>query len=368
MAEKNFEVIEGWTGPGRRDDRIEPLPSVDDGLHIDLGKRGQYEWWYFDAHLDSGHTLVVFFYAANPNPGLQGKAGIEIVLLNPDGKRIQKFFPYSNSEFTASRLKPEITIGGNTLRVNQSDGKLPVYELNITEQGLGCHLVYTAEVNGWKPGTGLSHFGSLGYFGWVVPFPRAAVAGTLTQGGRTLQVSGIGYHDHNWLNFPFQTIIDYWMWGRVYSKSFTVAYAYIQCNQKVNNHTVRVLMLADGKEVVLSTGEFEFIQDAFEYNSQAKYLFPKRISLSAPGVLNLTLTLNRILEAQDMLENFNPVLRFLAKHILRLKPGYFRLASDFELVVNRAGTTSQETGTTLHEIVLFKPVQGSNLPRSQELG
>lgn len=119
MADKNFEVIEGWIGHGRRDTLIEPLKPVDDGLHIDMGKRGLYEWWYFDAHLDSGHTLVVFFYAANPNPGMQAKPGVEIVLLNPDGKRIQKFFTYPRSDFSASPHLPEVTIGRNTLRVTQ---------------------------------------------------------------------------------------------------------------------------------------------------------------------------------------------------------------------------------------------------------
>jgi hypothetical protein len=33
------------------------------------------------------------------------------------------------------------------------------------------------------------------------------------------------------------------------------------------------------------------------------------------------------------------------------------LASDFALAVTRDGESVQESGTTLHEIVLFKPVQ-----------
>jgi len=58
-----------------------------------------------------------------------------------------------------------------------------------------------------------------------------------------------------------------------------------------------------------------------------------------------------------MLENFGSLLRLLAKYILRIKPGYFRLESDFTLEVIRAGKSVKETGRTLHEIVLFKPVQ-----------
>ena len=36
-------VIEGWTGPGRRDQRIEPLNLADDGLHMDTNRRGMFE-------------------------------------------------------------------------------------------------------------------------------------------------------------------------------------------------------------------------------------------------------------------------------------------------------------------------------------
>jgi len=355
MAEKRIKVTEGWTGPGRRDGLIERLNPKDDGLHMDLGNRAMHEWWYFDAHLETGHTIVVFFYASNPNPGLEGKIGVEIVLLRPDGVRNQKFFAYRKSDFAAARDKPEVTIGKNTIKVNQRDGELPVYEIYVKEPGLGCHLKYTAEVNGWKPGTGLSHFGELGFFGWVIPFARASVEGTVTDGDATIPVIGIGYHDHNWLNFPFQQMIDYWMWGRIYSKSFTAAYAYIQCNERVDHHTVKVLMLAEGQEVILSTGEFEFLQSDFEYNARAKYPFPKQLSLNAPHELAATLKVSKVLEAQDMLENYHPLLRFIARHILRLKPGYFRLVSDFELEVTHGGKTVQETGTTLHEIVLFKP-------------
>jgi len=55
-----------------------------------------------------------------------------------------------------------------------------------------------------------------------------------------------------------------------------------------------------------------------------------------------------------MLDNFNPVLAFFAKYVLRMKPGYFRLNSDFTLKVTHEGVTYDEKGSTLHEIVTFK--------------
>lgn len=79
--------------------------------------------------------------------------------------------------------------------------------------------------------------------------------------------------------------------------------------------------------------------------------------INIPQELRAELNVNKVLEAQDMLDNFNPALRFIAKNFLRIRPGYFRLVSDFELDVIREGESRQERGTTMHEIVIFKPVK-----------
>ncbi|HVP22782.1 MAG TPA: hypothetical protein VMS77_02570 [Conexivisphaerales archaeon] len=348
------QVREGWTGPGRRDSAVKPLAPEEDGIHIDIHRKGMYEWWYFDAHFETGETLVVFFYAANPNPGAGGKPGVEIVLLRPDGRRTQRFVPCSMSDFAASSVGADVRIGGDYVKATQLPGELPVYEVRADEGDLGCRLTFRAEVNGWKPGTGVSQFGKLGTFAWVVPFARASVEGTIVDGDRTLQVKGVGYHDHNWLDFPFQSIIDYWMWGRIYSQHYTVSYAFIQCNEKVGNHAVKVLMLANGREVELSTGEFEFGKENFEYNPKAKHRYPRRITISVPDKLEITLDVKKVLEAQDMLESFSLPLRLIARHLLRLRPGYFRLESAFEIDVTSDGAKNRERGTALHEIVLFR--------------
>jgi hypothetical protein len=58
-----------------------------------------------------------------------------------------------------------------------------------------------------------------------------------------------------------------------------------------------------------------------------------------------------------MLDNFGAALRFVAKIILRMKPGYFRLLSDFNLKFNQDDVIREEKGTALHEIVAFKPIE-----------
>ena len=58
-----------------------------------------------------------------------------------------------------------------------------------------------------------------------------------------------------------------------------------------------------------------------------------------------------------MLNNFNPILRVLAKYVMGLRPGYLRLNSEFEIKVTKDGQTKVETGSTLHEFVAFKPYE-----------
>ena len=97
-------VKEGWTGPGRRDGKILPMRHEENALHIEVGAKNQFEWWYFDAHLEGGYTLVAFFYAAYPNPGLDlGKVAVELTLLRPDGRKTQKVIKYKKSQFYAER-------------------------------------------------------------------------------------------------------------------------------------------------------------------------------------------------------------------------------------------------------------------------
>ena len=351
-------VKEGWTGPGRRDGTILPMKPEEDALHIDVGSKNQFEWWYFDAHIDGGYTLVAFFYAAYPNPGLdQGKIAVELTLLRPDGTKTQKVIKYKKDQFYASREEPHVTIGSNTMKGTFSDDGLAEYEIFLEDEDLMFQLTYRGQVKGWQPGNGYSHFADLGYFAWVVPFARASVEGQIRDGDKVMSVTGVGYHDHNWLDFPFQSIIEYWMWGRVYSENFTASYAFIQCNEKVHKHQVKVLLLAKGSEPILSCGDYEFIKEDFEFNPQAKHSFPHKITMRVPGEMEVILKVERILEAVDMLDNFNVVLRFLAKNVLRMKPGYFRLLSNFELNVTHEGQNNKETGSTLHEVVLFKSAE-----------
>lgn len=346
------KIKEAWTGPGRKDGTITAFKPEYDALHIDINKRGSAEWWYFDARLENGYFVVGFFRARHERTG---KTGVEITIYSPSGEKIQKIFNYSRSEATFSREKPEVQIGNNFIKSDGFDSDFPTYEVYLDEGELGFHLKFSARVQSWMPGRGYTEFGELGHFGWCIALPKADVEGTIKVENKTISVKGIGYHDHNWLNFNMARVVKYWHWGRFYSDTFTGIFASITCNKKLENHSINVLMLAKDEKIFLSTGEFDFIEENFKYSEKAGNLYPElqTIRLSESDLIRLHI--QEVMDADNLLFEFGALVRFIAKRILRLKPGYFRFKSQFTLKLNYEGYTFKEMGITYHEMVIVKP-------------
>ena len=277
-----------------------------------------------------------------------------IWIYKPNGEKIQKVIDYNHSDFIASKDLADVQIDQNYIKVDYSNKEFPVYEIYLDEGEYGFHLKYKALVHGWKPGKGYIEFGRSNQFGWVVALPRAEVEGTIKIDNEIIQANGIGYHDHNWLNFNFAMIIDYWYWGRIYSNNFTVIFAYIKCNKKMDNYPIQVLMLAKNEKVILSTGEYELIQDEFVYNDKAGNKYPIFLEFIVGNDYQITLNVQKVIDAENLLHELSPITRFFAKNLLKLKPGYFRLNSNFTFDIKHEGKSYIEKGNTLHEMVITK--------------
>jgi hypothetical protein len=89
------------------------IAEFEDGQRIGM-ERGQYEWWYFDAHLDNGATVVVVFYTkpnVSPNGFLAPRVTINITL--PDGRSFVKLLDTGPELFNASKSTCDVRIGAN---------------------------------------------------------------------------------------------------------------------------------------------------------------------------------------------------------------------------------------------------------------
>jgi predicted secreted hydrolase len=347
-------VIDEWLGPGEKDGEIIPVSMVENAVHREPS-RFYGEWWYFDARLEDGHVVVGFLQASEL---MSRKPGIELHVYKPSGEKISVVKKFPISQLRTSDEKCDVWVGDNHCYVEWPEkGDLPTHHLHIAEEGMEADLTFTSEVPGWKPGKGMTKYGDRGYFGWLVPAPRARVEGTVKFEGKTLQAKGIGYHDHNVVTADARRIISYWYWGRLYTDDFTLLYAYVRTKKRFANVASKPLMVAYKDKVILSSGEMVLTESGTVFNDEANRTYPTKLELDIPDQVYLRLDVQRIIDCNDLLKEINPVImNSLTRKLVNkfMRPGWFRFESDFTLRVQHDGRTFEETGTTLHEMVALE--------------
>jgi hypothetical protein len=349
----SIQVVDRWTGAGRRDDQIVAPPPHEDGWHPSV-QRGQFEHWYFDARLDDGHVIVGFLQTAEL---ITKRPGVELHVYKPGGGRIEIRKRYPRAAVRASTEGCEVRVGANHVRTDYPDDGLPCFHLHLDEDGVCFDLRFQAEVPAWKPGDGRTDYGPRDYFAWVVGAPKARVTGTIAYEAGEHAVSGIGYHDHNWGVGNMGRIVDHWYWGRVYADELTLVYADVNTRQRYGRHASTPVMLAVQDRVVLSTGEVSVETGPEVHEPVANHAYPSHLILRAGEELELRLDVREVIHAHDLLNDVPVVRSPLVKPLVnRLvgHPGYFRLRSDFRLEARVDGEQLVRQGSTLHEMVALR--------------
>lgn len=343
-------IVEAWNGPGPKDAVLTDVQPSDHGLHASTSKLA-FEHWYFDARLDTGHTVVGFVTKRRPEEAPWAKPSVELLVYSPDGTKLQvrKSYPKAESSFAADDVDAQV--GPNKCWVDRS-GPLPVQHVFLAEDGVVFDLQFHNELPSWMPGRGETHYNAKEHFGWVVAAPRARVTGTVRIGEQVIDASGIGYADHNWGAGDMKRIIERWHWGRLYLPDYSFIYANVMTQKRFGHHRSQPVMLAKDDQILLSTGEVELTEGPLVFHEGANREYPTWIALSSPGAFDLRLDVERIIDSQDLLDEV-PVVRRIKPLVRTLvgRPGYFRFDSRFELTVHEDGGTVTRTGHTLHEMV-----------------
>ena len=236
------------------------IAEFEDGQRIGTG-RGCYEWWYFDAHLDNGATVVVVFYTkpnVSPNGPLAPRITINITL--PDGRTFEKFLDTRPELFNASKSTCDVRIG-----TNRFVGDLNRYHITAAIEEISVDIELTGDVPAWRPKSGHSYFGVEGrekLFAWLPAVPHGLANVRYSIGKEEYRASGSGYHAHNWGDVPMQTLMHNWYWARASVGPYTVIASYITATAAYGYETQIVYMLAkDGRIIADDDAKVSFESD-----------------------------------------------------------------------------------------------------------
>lgn len=202
-----------------------------------------FEWWYFDGLLDDG-TVVVVWFGDNWFYGSHNRA--VTIELTPPGKPTRRVMRTFEEPGSFSNDSADIKIGPH-----QFKGDLDTYFIHVDSAetgGVGCDLTLRRRVASYRPATGYIEAGKQ-FFAWLVPVPEGAVTGTLTADGVTRQVTGSGYHDHNWGNISPAKLFDSWWWGRGRSGEHTIIASEIHGKSAVGGTSIPLFFIGDEHQV-----------------------------------------------------------------------------------------------------------------------
>jgi hypothetical protein len=311
----------------------------DDGLHVAEYNKGDFEWWYFDVtDRVSGIFLKIVMHIGTDPLKTRVFPQLAISVTVP-GKSQHIVRPYAISDLTADTDQCHIAIG-KELMIRQDPGKYPAFHIRIELPRFRGNFKFSGTIEGWKPLGREIHYG-IGIreasFSWVIPAPRARVEGEFDIDHMHFSIcNGIGYHDHNYLRvnrrhpLHLDELVRKWYWGKCYAGDLTVIFM----DTHTRSQSLRSLMVAENNAIVYSANNLiDCDITSYGFDRSLKVKYPETLRLSSTDKefpFQAVFDFNKILDHKDLLEEVNPVARFLIRMLLT-RPAYHGISASVRM-------------------------------------
>ena len=315
-----------------------------DALHPD-DSEAYYEWWYLDARFDNGYTCALTFFWRQRVEQYH----IPLVMIDvyqPDGTQVSGAEPREQSECKASREKCDVVMGKDFLRQEGDD-----YKLSMRTKEASAELTFHRKVPPWKwSKDGLIVDDATGKQGWVNAIPRGDVEGKLWIGDEVVNVSGQGYHDHNWGNADLPASRAGWGWGRMYDEKFTYVYGWLM--PKGGGDARPTLYLAMDDQVIFASNKLKCTLSDYKVDPKAGDSIPNHIVFEGKeGDVEVSCQLDVIKVLQDKVTDDN---------VTGFSTHYYRRLNKFKGTIIVGGKTHDvSSDDAINEYVKFVPLSGT---------
>jgi hypothetical protein len=198
-------------------DRFHPIPDVP------ARAASWAEWLYFNGQSKDSRFYLTFLAGPRTEPGRRA-AGVRLQL--EQGGRMMSYAASADvDERTLTEAAPDLTIGGNTVRLA---GQVYKIRLDLAAQDGPGRAAGTIELHA-TAGRSVAPIAIRGAGGWVsgytVPVLSGGIGGSLrTDRGDVDLSGGTGYHDHNW---GFWEGVR-WQWGQVQGDGLSFVYGRVR--------------------------------------------------------------------------------------------------------------------------------------------
>ncbi len=322
--------------------------ATDDGPHPSSAP-DYFEWWYYDVTFEDNSTASIVLYGA----AMVDKSHAPGVMLNlstANGAVYNSFTSMRRDELHTSAVG-DIAVANSSAMHEGS--LLHVQAEGVAEDAtpLAVDLHFVPQMAGLKLGDGALKANGKTILGWVIPMPRAEVTGTVTIGGKTRTVHGIGYHDHNWGEVDLQESMAYWYWGRVTTANLSVIYAELHLQPQFGSEPIGFVLVGDATHMVGGFAEAQFSPHPAQFVDAANRPVPQGLDIKG-AKFSLELDQNRVLQAVDFADRVSPWQRPLLHLVSR--PAYLRTLCDYRFSSELDSVPATSVGHALVEYMYVR--------------
>ena len=315
------------------------LPDViqqkEDGLHTS-GKFGEYEWWYFDAKLEGGYSLVIIFFSQPVTATTFGFAPCVSFSLTGNGYEEQVEVSAKMKDSFFSKERCDVRVGKNYIK-----GDLKDYVIHFENDRIQCDVTLNGLAESYRHETGRILFNEKKYFAWLPSVPEGQVRAEMTIDGKKLSLSGSGYHDHNWGNTGMFWLMHHWYWGRAKVGEYQVISSYITAKEEYGyEHFPIFVIYKNGVKLGCQIDAITYEQKDKEFDPVTQKHYHKTLVYDYnDGTQHFRVTY----KAKDIIETFivdqgygsarakaSKLLIWFVKK-MKLAPSYIRMVGDITL-------------------------------------
>lgn len=337
------------------------IEAWEDGLRTNM-QSGSFEWWYFDAEMDDGTKVVVVFYTKSMleiNQSAKPQISVEITPPGEETIAHVGFFAPETTSFSTDGF--DVTMGEN-----YGYGDLSTYIIHVQIDDVTVDLELNRTVPSWRPGNGFVYFGrnQEKYFAWLPSVPNGDINGTISYNGVERQVSGSGYHDHNWGNTAMNALFRNWWWTRGEVDGYTFISAELRTTQEHGNVKLPLFMLANNSEVIANASlpGSSMILSELNILPHPDPASPETIAHQVDihyqrgsDQVDVSITIDELLTSANLLQitGFSPEQIEFA-HKLGIDPWYSRFLTDTSLAIETDTVSYQGFGFSVLEKMDFE--------------
>lgn len=296
------------------------------------GKTNEFEWWYFDTKLSDGSLVVCYFYKIH---FFRDRFFIGLNYNPIEGDEVFQLKYFDRKDVSFEQDSCFVTMGNNYIK-----GNLNKYEIFLDPndfEGFGARLTLDSQLKPFRPQDGIIKAGD-DFFAWLAVVPNGRTTGLVTVNNKSHNVSGDGYHDHNWGNTPLQRLFKSWSWFRGTVGDYTVIAAELNLSEQRGGSSVPILYMANKEEVLINrygnNGVFtkydNLIKDT--YNPKNESLF-SNFNLITTDNIQISIEGNKIIDNSDIFERMSvpKPLRWIM-YQSKIDPYYTRFSSTLSIL------------------------------------